>query len=297
MMTQWAPITLGLVAAVAALCLQAAARRTLMRRRAVHRRMKAFLVQPSALDDAGELSSSPTPVEHVLAVLSASSGIVLLMAAGASGALVSLVVGWTLGLVLAIATLGLGGVLALRRVSRRDQMDQQLVSALELMASAMESGYSIQQALERVVRDAPDPIASQFARVSRAIELGTPLEAALIHLAERVGGENFEFFATITAMQHRIGGDLPTLLTSLATRIRERLALKAEMQALTAQARYSGWVLIALPFAVVGLLLVANPGYLAPLIWSSAGRNMVLFAATLLVAGLATIRAISRVEV
>src|SRR4051812_34430584 len=206
-----------MVAAVAVACLLAAAGRALLQRRRVRRRMAAFLIQSPAPDDAAAAPNDASAPQQLLALLGVSTSTVLLMAAGATGALICLLVGWTPGLVLAIAVIAVAGMLAFRRVSRRDQLEQQLVAVLQLMASALESGYSVPQAVERVVRDSPEPIASQFAQVLRAIELGTTLEFALQQLAQRIGGENFEFFATITAMQYRIGGDLPALLVGLAT--------------------------------------------------------------------------------
>lgn len=297
-MASWVPTLLALAGVFAILCLLAAGGRAVIRRRMMHRRLADFLIQqrpaPSA---AAAVVDSPTLREQAMALLRSSNRTVVLMAVGGAGALISLLIGWTPGLVLAIVAFAAGGILALRGENRRDQIEQQLGPVLLTLAAAMESGYSVLQALERAVHDSPEPIAGEFAQTLRAIELGTSLEEAVTQLAERVGGENMEFFANVTAMQYRIGGDLPSLLTSLATRIQERMELKAEMQALTAQARYSGWVLTALPFGVVGVLLLASPSYLAPLVSTAIGRNVVLFAITLLVAGLATIREISRVEV
>jgi tight adherence protein B len=210
---------------------------------------------------------------------------------------VSIALRWVPGLVLGAGGVALAVWLVRRADTReRDVLEEQLVPALQMMAAGMESGYSIQQALERVVRDSPSPIADKFAQVVRAVELGTPLDAALAEMAA-AGGDNFEFFATIVSVQHRVGGDLPALLAGLATSIHERLRLKAEVQALTAQARYSGWVVTALPFAVVGLMLLASPTYITPLFTSTTGRVLLLLAAVLLAAGVASIRTISRVEV
>jgi tight adherence protein B len=183
---------------------------------------------------------------------------------------------------------------ARRDAARRARLEVQLAPALRMMASALESGYSVQQALERVARDSPAPIAEEFGQVTRAVELGTPLETALGKLAAR--GEDFEFFATIVAVQHRVGGDLPSLLTNLANSIQDRLTVRAEVRALTAQARYSGWVLSALPFAVLGWMLLVSPTYASPLFSADLGRAMLFFGGVLLLAGLVLIRSISRVE-
>ncbi len=181
-----------------------------------------------------------------------------------------------------------------RRARRRELLEVQLVPGLRLMASALESGYSVVQALERVVNDSPAPISEEFALVTRSVELGTPFETALAAFAER--GEEFEFFATIVAVQYRVGGDLPSLLASMASTAQERLNLRAEVRALTAQARYSGLVLTLLPFVVLGWMLLVSPTYIAPLFTTQLGQVMLAFAGLFLVAGLTAIRTISHVE-
>jgi tight adherence protein B len=296
----WVIAAIALGGAVAAFSLALAIGRLLLARYLARRRLARFLDLSAPLAEgaaSGAITTALPTAQRLAAILASPNASMALIAVGAVGALGSLLLGFTPGLILAIAALVAGGVFMLRGGNRRDRLEEQLVPALQVMATAMESGYSVQQAVDRVVRDAPPPISEEFAQVARAIELGTTLQASLEGLASRVASENFEFFATIVAMQYRVGGDLPTLLASLATRIQERLELKAEIKALTAQARYSGWVLAILPFAVAGLLIVANPAYVLPLVDTSLGRNLLLFAGGLLVAGLASIRAISQVEV
>jgi tight adherence protein B len=206
--------------------------------------------------------------------------------------------GWVLGIGLAGALVA--GALwwaQTARARRRDLLERQLVPALRTMAAAAESGLTIHQALERLVRDSPPPIAGEFAQVLRAVDLGVPMHAALGDLAARTGSVDFEFFAAIVTVQTRTGGSLASLLTSLANNIQERVEFKAEVGALTAQARYSGWVLAALPFLVVGLLLVASPNYVAPLFSTGIGRLLLILAAGLLALGLVIINMTSNVEI
>ncbi|HWP29306.1 MAG TPA: type II secretion system F family protein [Chloroflexota bacterium] len=208
----------------------------------------------------------------------------------------SLLFGRAVGSLLALSAVGIAVWRYLRRAAqRRDLLETQLVPALRLMASALESGFSIPQALERVVQDSPPPIREEFALVTRAVELGTPFETALTALAKR--GDDFEFFATIVAVQYRVGGDLPHLLATLANTVQERVSLRAEVRALTAQARYSGWVLTALPFVVLGWMLLVSPQYVRPLFTTPAGHTLLALAGLLLIAGLVLIRAISHVEI
>src|SRR5579875_1883745 len=277
-------------AAVATLLIAAAVGRGLRVRLAMRRREQRFLDFGTPAPPKEAPVTAPRAGRARLATMAAAHRTTLLLGALALALLVvGGLVNWALGVLLAAAVLGAAGW----RAARRARLETQLVPALRMMASALESGYSIPQALERVARDSPAPIAEEFGQVMRAVELGTPLDTALGGLAAR--GEDFEFFATIVAVQHRVGGDLPGLLTSLASSIQDRLTVRAEVRALTAQARYSGWVLSALPFVVLGWMLLVSPTYASPLFSTDLGRAMLLFGGLLLVAGLATIRSISRV--
>jgi tight adherence protein B len=205
--------------------------------------------------------------------------------------------GWLVGGLLAVGSVVAGSWLARRQQARRrDLLETQLVPALRMMAAATESGYSIRLALDRMVRDLPSPIADEFAQVLHAVDLGVSLEEAVTELAARVGSENFEFLATMIAVQHRIGGTLSPLLLDLAASVQERLQFQVAVRALTAQARYSAWVLGALPFVVLAFMAFGSPQYIAPLFETSGGHALLLFAAALLAVGLFSIRAISRVD-
>jgi tight adherence protein B len=215
---------------------------------------------------------------------------VLLVAGGS-------LLGWMQGLLLGGVALAIAFWLARdARARRRDRLEAQLVPALRMIAASTESGYSVQQALERAASDSPAPIAEEFALVVRGIALGVSLEEALTDLARR-GGENFELLAHIVVVQYRAGGNLPGLLTGLAANVQERLQFRAETRALTAQARYSGIVLALLPFGFLGLIALVSPAYAHSLFATDSGRMILLVSAGLLAIGLVSIRAISHVEI
>jgi len=207
-----------------------------------------------------------------------------------------IMLGWVLAGLLALGSLVAWGWRRQRQRARLGQLEPQLVAALRLMSSSLECGLSAVQALDRMQAESPSPIAEEFAQVTRALELGTPLHLALEEVAMRVGSASFASFAMIVSVQHRIGGDMAALLSTLADNIQERLEFNAQLNALTAQARYSAWVLTALPFGVCGLVALANPGYISPLIMTTTGRVMLGFAALLLLIGLLAVRTISRVD-
>jgi tight adherence protein B len=227
---------------------------------------------------------------HSTTVILVLMAVVCLVAGAVVGSL-------TAGLLLALTVVAVAAYRAYGAAARRrTEMERQLVTALRLMASALQGGYSVPLALERVANGAPPLIAAEFAQVIRAIELGRALHVALNEMAQRNRSDTFEYFATIVAVQYRVGGDLPGLLLTLANTIEERLQLKAEMDTLTTQARFSGWVLALLPLGVMGVILLVRPSYFEPLLISHTGRLLLLLSAMLLTIGLLAVRTISRVE-
>ncbi|MCH8338065.1 MAG: type II secretion system F family protein, partial [Chloroflexi bacterium] len=68
----------------------------------------------------------------------------------------------------------------------------------------------------------------------------------------------------VTAMnvQREVGGNLAEILDVISFTIRERVRIKGEIAALTAQGRATAWVISAMPLALVGLLFAVNPDYI-----------------------------------
>ena len=117
-----------------------------------------------------------------------------------------------------------------------------------------------------MVREARQPISTEFARVIREVNLGLPFEAALENLVRRVRSEDLELMVTAISIQYTVGGNLAEILDSIAYTIRERVRIKGEIRTLTAQQRMSGYVVAFLPIALVGFLFIVAPGFLEPML-------------------------------
>jgi tight adherence protein B len=294
---QWIAVALMAGGMLATLLLVVGVGRWYLIRRRVRRRTRRVL----EIEAAAAVADADTRLglRGRLATLTPAQRISLGVVIGALtiAAVATLRGDWVQGAGLAVVGLGgAGWLIQGERARRRRLLEAQLVPALRVIAAAAESGFSVQQALERVATESPAPICEEFARTVRLVDLGVSLESALAEMASR-GGANFEFFAHIVAVQYRIGGNLADLLLSLARSIQERLQFEDEVRALTAQARYSGWVLAALPFVFVGLMVLISPSYVNTLIGTDGGRLMLTVGGALLGIGLLSIRFISRVHV
>jgi tight adherence protein B len=71
-----------------------------------------------------------------------------------------------------------------------------------------------------------------------------------------------EMLVTAISIQQQTGGNLGHTLDLIATTVRERHRIQREIRALSAQQRFSAYMLAALPVLLVGLLFVISPKYI-----------------------------------
>jgi Flp pilus assembly protein TadB len=180
---------------------------------------------------------------------------------------------------------------------RRDAFAEQLPDLLQLIASSLQSGFSLPQALDAVVRQDAQPAAGEFSRALAEARLGGDLEDCLETVADRMGSEDLRWTVMAIRIQRRIGGNLAEVLTTTASTIRERGFLRRQVHALSAEGRLSAYVLIALPVAVGGFLFIFNPKYMRPLYTTGVGEMMLGGAVVLLVLGMILMRQMIKLDI
>jgi tight adherence protein B len=153
-----------------------------------------------------------------------------------------------------------------RKGKRLKAFNSGLADTIMLLANALRAGSSFLQAVEMIVRETRPPISTEFARVIREVNLGLPLDEALANLQRRVRSDDLDLMTTAIAIHHTVGGNLAEILDSIAYTIRERVRIKGEIRTLTAQQRMSGYVVGFLPVALVLLLSVIAPTFMAPML-------------------------------
>jgi tight adherence protein B len=205
--------------------------------------------------------------------------------------------------------LGIGFVLprlwlGRRKSGRLNAFNKQLPDTITLIANALRAGSSFLQAIELVVRESRPPISIEFGRVIREVNLGLPFDTALENMTRRVKSEDFELMATAIQIQHQVGGNLAEILDSIAFTIRERVRIKGEIRALTAQQRMSGYVVGGLPIALAAFIFVAAPTFFDPMfqkppdvVGIPLGVVLIFVAGLMMAAGFFFIRRIVDIEV
>ncbi|PZR62497.1 MAG: secretion system protein F [Chloroflexi bacterium] len=156
--------------------------------------------------------------------------------------------------------------LKFRQGRRLKAFANQLPDTITLLANSMRAGSSFLQGIELVTREARPPIGEEFSRVVREMSLGMALQPALENLARRVDSQDLDLMVTAISIQSQVGGNLATVLDSIAYTIRERIRIQGEIQTLTAMQRYSGYVITLLPIGLAGILFLISPTYITPML-------------------------------
>jgi tight adherence protein B len=186
---------------------------------------------------------------------------------------------------------------AWRAYRRRNAFTEQLGDCLTTIANALRAGYSFPQAVEVVAKEMEPPISDEFAQVSREVSMGVPLEAALEAMGRRVGSADLDLMITSVLIQREVGGNLAQILDNIGDTIQERIRMKREIFALTAQGRLSAWVLIVLPFVMALFMYIFKPEHIMVLIDDPLGRTAMFVSLFLEVIGYIVIQKIVHIDV
>lgn len=193
--------------------------------------------------------------------------------------------------------LGMRLVLSQRITRRRAAFAEQLPNVLQLIAGSLQSGFSLAQALDTVVREEPQPISGEFARALSEARLGGDLAVALDRVADRMGSEDLHWAVMTVRIVRQVGGNLSEVLRNTVGTIRERAYLGRHVRALSAEGRLSAYILGALPLLIAVWMFCVSRSYMRPLYSSPFGLVMLAGAATLFVAGAFWMRKLIKVVV
>jgi Flp pilus assembly protein TadB len=216
-----------------------------------------------------------------------------------TAAAVSVLTDVVIGVLVGVAV-GWGGMHVLLNFlirRRRGAFAEQLPDLLQILASSLQSGFSLLQALDAAVREAAQPAGGEFARALAEVRLGADLEDALETVAVRMGSEDLRWTVMAIRIQRGIGGNLAEVLTTTVNTIRERGYLRRHVRSLSAEGRLSAYVLVVMPIVVSAFLFIFEPTYMRPLYATRIGDLMLAGAVLLMITGAVLMRQMIKIEV
>lgn len=209
---------------------------------------------------AGRTGRTPTQREHVR--LAALAALVLFAA------------GWLLaGLVPAVVLVALAPwasitVARWRRARWRARLVDGAAAVARGIADALAAGHSIRGAITEAAYAAgvPGPAGRELRAAAGALAVGARTEDVLHDLAQRADDPAYDTIVAAILLQRDAGGDLAALLRATAGALEDGARARADARSATAQARFTAWLVAALPLAALALAELASPGYLLGLL-------------------------------
>ena len=185
-----------------------------------------------------------------------------------------------------------------RRIGGRlNAFNKQLPDTIVLLSNSLRAGSSFLQSIELVSRETPAPMGSEMGRVVREVNLGLGMEEALANMVRRIKSDDLDLMVTAIGVQQQVGGNLAEILDTIAFTIRERVRIKGEVRTLTAQGRYSGYLVAFLPIGIMITLNFINPEFMQPLFTELIGQALLALGAIMMAVGFFAIRKITDIKV
>lgn len=198
--------------------------------------------------------------------------------------------------------LGVIPALVARSVNKRSASKRQralndaLAPALQRVVDQLSVGRTMSTAIEASIEHANDPLDGIFRRVISDNNVGIPIDVSLTAIAAEERNQHLDIIASALALHAQHGGSLTDILVAVLESIEEEDRLRRDLLTLTADARLSANVLLAMPIGALAITSLLNPGYVTPLIATSAGRFMSVGGAVLGTLGVVWLRHLAQPE-
>ena len=183
-----------------------------------------------------------------------------------------------------------------RRARYRRGVERGLPQMANAVADVLAGGRSVRAALASAASPVEGPALAELARLGADLELGTSTSDALRALQARLRSTRVDSFAAVLVSQQLGGGDLAGLLRRFAASAAERDRIAADARSATAQARFTGLLVVAMPAGAALFAELIEPGFVGALLGNGTSLALLALAAALQVLGFAAIRRLSRIE-
>ncbi len=183
------------------------------------------------------------------------------------------------------------------RGRRLKAFNNQLSDTINLMVNGIRAGYSILQAMEAVSREMGPPVADEFGRVVQEVQFGISLEEAMDHMLRRVPSDDLDMMITAINVQREVGGNLAEVLNSISFTIRERVRIKGDIRALTAQSRVSGYLIAMVPVVLGLVVYLISPEFMGKMFNDTCGYIMMGSAVLGIISGFIVINKVVQIDI
>lgn len=185
---------------------------------------------------------------------------------------------------------------------RRSRMKMEFRETIILLSGNLEAGYSLENAMEETCRMISDgrmsyPIMhKELCRIVNGIACGQSVENLFFEFAERSGVQEILDFAGLLRVAKHFGGNMNRFIRQTATNFADNAMVETEIDTLVSAKRLEGYIMLAVPFAILVYLRLLNPEYVQPL-YTTGGHVVMTICLFVIGAAAVWIEKIVRIEV
>ena len=183
------------------------------------------------------------------------------------------------------------------RKKRLGKINEQLPSALRVMADGAKAGMSLPQMLRLVADEGRKPVSEEFGLIVHALDLGESVDDAMKRVGARLSLPNFDLMTLAILVNRDRGGDIGDLLVRLSDSIRDMSEVEERIEIETSSVRMSSKIMVGtLPVFGLALFLV-DPESFSTLFTTPSGAVILVVVAALATAGYSMIQRLASPEI
>ena len=160
---------------------------------------------------------------------------------------------------------------------RKNMFQLQFKEAVQALATALNVGYSVENAMREVLKDLQviykkdELIIREFRYMVRQLDVNFTIEKVLQEFSERTKEEDVQTFVTIFVMAKRSGGDMIGIIRNTVQQMSEKADIRREIGTIIASKKLEFKVMSAIPFGMIGYMKFSFSEFMGILYGNVAG--------------------------
>lgn len=180
---------------------------------------------------------------------------------------------------------------------RQEEFERRILDLTSGLAGALKAGMALPQAIERIGERMSGAMREELTIVQREYRLGLELPVALERLVERMPCEDMRLLTASVRLTTQTGGSLADVLGEMTEMIRGRRDFAEKVKTMTAQGKFEGLVLAAMPVVAFVIFYFIQPEMMSMLFTTIIGWTAIGVVIVLETIGFIVISQMTKIEV
>lgn len=163
-------------------------------------------------------------------------------------------------------------------INRKQKVETQFKEMLISMADAMKTGYSVENAIKESYGELlpvfgyESDICAELRLMISRLKFNISAEMVIENFAQNTQLENAKLFSQIFSVAKKTGGNMTSIINSVAENIKMKESVKEEINITMSQKKLEQKIMTAIPILLVLYVSVASPGFLDVMYLTWTGR-------------------------